>query len=373
MADYWVYHGATGGNGSGDSWTNAFVSWAAAQTGGGGNLGANRYFVADDHVDPTTGANKTHVGPTSGLPCVIISSDRDDTGSVPAYAVGTTAQFNTTDGNFTLTLDGSFALYGVRLASGGASSSSIAFVTDNDEFMFLRDCTLAPGAGGRIAVSGASEARFINLHVDLTADGVSARISPTIDAMQGVVRINGLTFTQPGGGSVRTGSVLGCGTASYITEVSGADFSGFTNATECEIVVGPESTGSFTLSNCKTKANAVYCAAPTTGRSGGVVTFVNVGPEDDPKRLYVTSTRGTLENSASVRTGGATVEGEATAWKIVTTALCSEETPFYTPWIYGTIGTTGSKTFTLYVAQDGGSAGLNNAEIWLEVEYYGDG
>jgi hypothetical protein len=80
---------------------------------------------------------------------------------------------------------------------------------------------------------------------------------------------------------------------------------------------------------------------------------------------------GDLVSSATIyRTGGATVEGETCSWLVTTTTRCGEGAPFYTPWIYGTVASTGSKTFTLYTTNDTGD--LTDAECWLEVEYLKD-
>ena len=100
--------------------------------------------------------------------------------------------------------------------------------------------------------------------------------------------------------------------------------------------------------------------------------FTNCGPADAPTYLvYRDPLYGDLVSSSSIyRTGGATVEGDACSWLITTTANCSEGAPFYTPWIYGTVASTGSKTFTLYITND--TADLTDAECWLEVEYLKD-
>jgi hypothetical protein len=46
-----------------------------------------------------------------------------------------------------------------------------------------------------------------------------------------------------------------------------------------------------------------------------------------------------------------------------------EGKPFYTPWVYGEISGTGSKTFDLYITND--TADFTDAEVWIEVEYLG--
>jgi hypothetical protein len=101
------------------------------------------------------------------------------------------------------------------------------------------------------------------------------------------------------------------------------------------------------------------------------VAFYNVGSADAPVQLYWNEGEGAVISSSSIyRTGGATVEGDACSWLITTTANCGEGAPFYTPWVYGTVDSTGSKTFTLYITND--TADFTDAECWLEVEYLKD-
>jgi hypothetical protein len=53
----------------------------------------------------------------------------------------------------------------------------------------------------------------------------------------------------------------------------------------------------------------------------------------------------------------------------MTDDVISEGSSFNTKWIYGYIGSTGSKTFDLYITND--TADFTDAEVWLEVEYLG--
>jgi hypothetical protein len=63
------------------------------------------------------------------------------------------------------------------------------------------------------------------------------------------------------------------------------------------------------------------------------------------------------------------VETGVVSWKVETLATCNEADPFITDWIYSTAGSSGSKTFTLYVANN--TEDLHDDDIWLEVQYMG--
>jgi hypothetical protein len=151
--------------------------------------------------------------------------------------------------------------------------------------------------------------------------------------------------------------------------ISGINFSGFTNGTNCEILDATNSCGITTITNCLTAET--WTAFTGVQKQGGEAILTNVGPADAPTAIFLRNFFGDIISSTSIyRTGGAAIEGDATAWLITTTANVAESAPFYTPWIYGTIGSTGSKTFTCHITND--TADFTDAEVWLELEYLND-
>lgn len=156
--------------------------------------------------------------------------------------------------------------------------------------------------------------------------------------------------------------------------LSGCDFSGFSNATKCEIFSPNLCSAEWVLNNCKTHTAPVFTNI-VSYRPPGKITVYNCGPADAPEQLFIESAEGKIESDTSVyRTGGAEVEGVAVSWKMTATATCSVHLPLYTDWIYGTT-TAGAKTFSVAIAHDNegnGTAGaLLNSECWLEVEVMG--
>jgi hypothetical protein len=208
-----------------------------------------------------------------------------------------------------------------------------------------------------------SNAVYKNLHIDLTNDGTTNRSTAPLWVNSGKkLEINGLTFTNPG---YRTGVIFYHG-FTYGSEayISGCDFSEFPSS--CEIVDGV-SGGTWNFSNCLT---ASTWTPNTSIGQNGLFTFVNCGPENAPTYLYAASDLGALASTTAIyRTGGAEIEDTAVSYLVTTTALCTEGSPFVTPWIYDVVSTTGSKTFDLYVVND--TADLTDADIWLEVEFLG--
>ena len=317
------------------------------------------YFGHDHNCQAVNSASLTIVGPTSGLPVVFISATQGS--DPPAYQKGTGTQIDTTEGAFYVELDGSFALYGIFIKSGGL----IAPANDTNESFVSHDCTFAPAANSYIDLSWTTDttAFYKNLTVNLTQDGSTNRTQVVfLRNNESRAEFNGLTFVNA---AFRTGTIFG-GNGSGDFSVAGADFSGFTNATLCELFAGSIA-ANVSVTDCKTAATfaLVDSAAPTTNTR---ILATNVGSTDNPAALDCYSYFGRAASSILIyRSSGATVEGINTSWLVTTTATCNEYAPFHSPWIYGVVSSTGSKNFDLFVTND--TADFTDAKVWLEVEY----
>jgi hypothetical protein len=317
-------------------------------------------YIGHNSICPATGNPWTLVGPTSGAPVMLISATQGS--DPPAYQVGATIGTAAT----TMRIDGSFASYGITFEATGASALSL--YGDTNEATALINCTLKPNANQAALYFGnTNDAIFKNLAVDLSKDETTARTENVINdgGGGGSITIQGLTFVNP---AYRTGVVCDC--TNMAIAVSGADFSGFTNGTTCEIVAPGDSSGTrgVLISHSKTAATWTPMTAGRP-RVGTSVKFVNVGPSDAPTGLIERAYQADLVSSTAIyRTGGAAVEGDATAWLITTESTNSEAAPYHLPWMYGTVE-AGSKTFTVHITND--TADLTDAEAWLEVEYLG--
>jgi hypothetical protein len=355
MATYYVDDG--GDNTTGASWATAYTSIASLDTAvslASGDI----VYIGHDHAASQASA-LTVVGPTSGLPVSLISATQGS--NPPTYQRSTTNQIETT-GNNILTFDGSFALYGVCVASG--STSFLLMNIDLDETGGAESTTYKLGANAALVTGTSStggRVAYRDISVDLSADGTTNRtgavVGPNASAL---CEIDGLSFVNA---AYRTGFVIGA--TAFTAKITGADFSGFTNATACEIVGGGYN---VVVSNSLTAATWVPVSGTPPG--GAVWEFYNVGPADAPTYMYVANVNGTVASSTSIyRTGGATVEGDAASWLITTTATCAESFPLTTPWMYGLVSSTGSKTFDVYITND--TADFDDSQAWLEVEYLG--
>lgn len=342
-----------------DTWAKAATSINQLDAAVAFASGDIVYFGHDMQDQATNTANLTITGPTSGAPTVFISATTGS--SPPAYQKGTGNQIDTTEGAYSITFDGSFALYGIRAVSG----AGIVCLNNGAKSFYTENCNFCPAAN-----AGATLGNFTPIHnnpvIDLTADGTTNRSGAVTLFNSQSSKITNISYINA---AYRTGTVFTFAANPQIVEIVGGDFSGFTNATTCEIANVTSLYGPLTLINCKTAAT--WTAVTGTPGVGGVYKFIGCGSANQPVSLYMGDKNGALVSSASIyRTGGQTIESTPTAWLATTNAAATIHTPFYMEWIYGVISSTGSKTFDLYVTND--TADLTNAEIWLEVEYKAD-
>lgn len=319
-------------------------------------------YIGHDHVcQYAHTANRTITLPITGLPTVFISAT---TGSnPPTYQASTTNQIDTSEGPYTLSMDGAFAAYGCVFKAG----STISVLSDVNEACLLVDCTFKLPSNGQLAIGNSSgdHADLYNTTIDLTLDGTTNRSNSVFVCSCSEVQIDGLVFINA---AYRTGVIFNSSSYGGNIYITNADFSGFTNATPCELAQANTSVVKYFFTNCKTAATFTHTI--NTNYYTGAQYFSNVGSGSQPSAFYFTNAFGTIVSSTSIyRSTGATIEGIANSWLVTTTADGSQDSPFYSPWIYGYISSTGSKTFDLYITND--TADFNDNEVWLEIDYLG--
>jgi hypothetical protein len=370
-----------GDNTDGLTWATAYtsyVSFAAAEVEVTGDI----VIFGHDHVDQNTySANYTLQGPTTTGPMILISCTQG-TGSVAGglstfvYQKATSlVQMDSSNAGanvYTLTAAGIWAMYGVSLRSGG--NMSLTGVQQNF-YVTTSETTFGAGPNGYVLLGTANAYNYHNrLTIDLTLDGSSARTGAVM-GNPGSMFINGLDFINPG---FRTGSLIITNSGSqnaYATFISGADFSGFTNATTPEIIDTSSSMGQFFLSHSKTAVTHIL-KGPNTAWRGGQFSIVNVGSGNQPTQQYLENKFGRLDMTESVtRTGGREIEGTAVSWGgatlgIETSSSCSVDVPFYTPWVSFAFTATG--TFEVAMFCGNNTADFDDDEAWIEVEYKDD-
>lgn len=345
-----------GGDGTTESsWATADISISDLDAEYALASGEIVYF-GHDHAQAGRASALTIVGPTAGAPVSFISATQGS--DPPTYAASTTSQIQT-NSTYNITFDGSFALYGISVVSG----DTLVLTADLDESFIAKGCRFAVGAN-KFILTSSQRLILIDCVVDLAADGTTTRSAGVFQPnVLGRVEIHGMSFENAG---YRTGSVF-ASNASDVIFVSGSDFSGFTQSGVVLLSVA-SAAREVTFNNCLTHSS--WTPVSGTTQAFTRVMMTNVGPANAPTYMYLLTYFGSCVSSSAIyRTGGATVEATACGWLVTTESRCSEGSPFYTPWIYGTVASTGSKTFTVYITNDTGD--FTDAEAWLEVESLG--
>jgi hypothetical protein len=368
MASYYVWSAAAG-SANGSSWVNAYLTLGAAFTG---KAAGDVFYVAHDHSEATAGFALNSTG-TVANPSKVICVDRG--GTVPPVSADrrTTAQIATTTTGAITLATGSTHIDGVKfLAGDAANSSSITLMNTDRQWLRLDNCSLqlrGTGAGSLISVAGNANAHGTMIELNNTtisfsnvaqtiALGSSFRWYNTPSALIGTA-VPTLLFSILGYGA---GVSLECIGVDLSAAGSGKTLCGSYNQTQAS---------EFRFVDCKLNASVTKSAVPV-GPGSTSVDFIRSGATGN-FAVFRHRMSGTLDqDTAVVRSGGATDGTTPLSWKTVTTADCNYSYPFECPPIAIWNDTTGSaKTATVECA---GAAGAvpNDDQVWLEVEYLGD-
>lgn len=366
MTVYYVDDGGSNTNPY-DTWAKAAPTLAALQTAipGSTGTGGNVIYIGADSVSSGDGAAVTFTGPTSGI-CTVISA----TVGTTTYAKSATNQVSTTG---TQSWIGNFALYGLQVnASDAISFNCPTGASGAETYFYTNGCTAKPGSNRSLNLAGSGTTTGgVHRNVDLTvsaANDSGVQSATFINLAYNRFEFNGITFVDSG--SHRTGTAIASNSTNHLNEaqISGADFSTLTGLSA---IIGMGSgNGLIQVHNCKTAASPTWATGTANAPARLIVT--NSGSTDAPEKFYFFSLNGSVESQSAIyRDSGASVETVPVSWKMVSSSTTAPSHPLTTPWMYGVISATGSKTFDVYVTQDGGSGDLTDADVWLELEYLG--
>ena len=370
-----VYYVDDGGSSTApyDTWAKAAPTLAALVAGAPTAIttGGNVVYFGADSISSGDGTT-AFIGPTTGGPVYFISA----TVGTTTYAKSSSNQIlpaNSTGNSFT----GNFAWFGIQW--GASTADNIVFKNSDaasaaQSFIYTEDCTFKPGSNRTlILASGNSSASWgRQKHVRPTVSaindsGAQSAAFINLSNQSGSIELHDASFVDSS--SHRTGVVISGGTATDGPhEFSGADFSSLSSVSAIFNIANMQ--GKIIASHCKTAASPTWNTGALNAVS--VLSITNSGSADDPTFLRYVDYFGTItSDTTNYRNSGATVEGTNVSWKMVSTANCYPQAALQTPWMYGAISATGSKTFTTYITQDGGAGDLNDNDVWLEVEYLG--
>lgn len=362
MADYFLDDASNGTN-DGASWATCYNTWAQVVAAGILATSGNRLFVGADANITNIGASQTLTGPASGAPFQIISSTVGS-GTTVAYSVGTGTQIEATGaGTYDITFDGAFYLVGIYAKAG----RSIFVNGDNNEFASAEDCTFY--ISNNTNTAGLLALAYVKVDgCNLIVGDTAANSTALVDFQTGSgSSLSGLIVTN-NSSAYRSGALL---TNMNVSFVSGCDFSSQTNAT---YIAQGNLQGSSQVTNCDVPSGiGKFSASGSFYPNNSLLMMTNCNSADAPEWLYWRHIGGSLESSTSIyRNSGAMVEGVNVSWLVATSLTanyCSFWQPFFTPWIYGTLSSTGSKTFSVHIANN--TSDFTTEQAWLEVEVMG--
>lgn len=320
---------------------------------------------AGDDIYVHTGATSTHTetisaadenwdGPTQGAagPITIIGVDKSD----DSYNIASTTII-TMSSTYDLNIDGCFRIYGLKFALTG-TTGYISCQNDYDEGQYFQDCTFDGSSATPLHLldtATVSVMRFKDCTFAVGSDDQDIYLNSATGEFYGC------TFT----GTHATADLL-TGASNYRHIHHGSDFSGLSTSTLINIFGG-----NYEFYGCR------FQSGLSIGPGGVYSSEILIHESDtdsgnDQYRTEYTSWSGVTSNvdTGVYRTGGATYDG-TNGYSYVISLYDADaiHAPAYTQWCTGFLSNTGSKTFTVYIAN--ATADYKDTEVWLEVEYFG--
>lgn len=369
MADWYVYSGA-GGAQTGADWANAKLTLQAAISAG---AAGDRYFLAHDHLETSTGANVaiTFKGTVTAIDRVIAVNRAGSVPPVSADIRTRSAIIELTGAfSFSFAANGGNYVYleGVIFKIGsGATTAAFAF---NGGWHYMKGCAIQKlGTTGTVsAIFGTALTNAINR---IIWDDVTLKFGSTLDAFNmrsgySLLWKNTANAIDPAGAIPTTLINNGSTTANDVT-LDGVDLSALGAG---KTIFGGGAIQNFRrMINCKLDP-AVTISGALTSNAPRHELYVSDGSATG-YRQEIYSYGGTLTTETTiVRTGGASDGVQAISHKMVSGANAKKFTELegfpYAIW-NDVIGVP--RTLTVEIINDGVT--LKNDEVWLEAEYLG--
>lgn len=381
MADYYVWGGATGA-GTGASWADAYTTITAALAGATG-AGPHNLIVDYQLAESVTSAAVNLNAATSGGTIAIISVDRGGrtTGTAhdgykagAAISVGT----NAFAVNIGTARSQTMIIKGVTVTGNSGTSASNAFnianTTGTDVDVQLLNCSIScPGSSTSaifaIGAIAGSTARRQRVRIADTSFAIANRTTGAgIQLDNASLEISGMTVSYAGANKpaqlFTTGATDRCGQA----VIKNSDLSGF-NTTSGAYFLLTNLVGRWEVFNCKLSSTPSI----TTGswpNAVGSICLVNTDSADTKVQYRYQNQRGTVTDETTYdRTNGAKMYGAGIAWKIVTTASCTEHTPFMLPAISRVLATAQSTTLGVELLS---ATQYTDREVWARIDRISD-
>lgn len=363
----------TGDNSDGTTWAKAKTTITA----GIAVCGVGDYLLVDSALSTTATAAITYTPPAGGL--AIISVTPSGAASFSAFTAGAAEAVGAAAQAFSIAgaAGSAMYMYGVSMTAGTNSSTSSSF-----------------NINATLSVHSKLVMHTCTISCPSTATGATIYFGPTAasSSLTGYIRAINCTFVfssktpSTGAMTFRTCDceiinptfsfgatkqsplivgLLGCVGKVIIRDGDMSSYSG-------TAIVGVSliDTLQVILQDMKLNATPTLKTGTWNAASGSIW----VRNSDSANTLYTfqyESAYGSLvaENTDFVTTGGASFNGAPVAWKIVTSSLASEFSPFILPPLSIWNNTTTAQTYAIEFAQVNGASALTDRQIWSDIDY----
>lgn len=366
MADLYVKH--TGSNTAPyDTWAKAATTLATAM---GAAAAGDTVFVASTHVETQATAMSMTGNGTLAAPIRILSV----TEASPPTTVTAGASISTTVGG-TITLPNSTHIEGVVFDAGSATSAaSLNFASPSTSVgttTTIRGATLrnnSANSANRVAFGTVASNVIGGKYLIEACAFRFAHAGASLQGNGGELRFVGCNI-EDGGTAITT---LYRGQTGNQKSQAFFDACDFTNAATSVTLAGTMGAGaSATFKNCKLPSGWTGTLAANL-YAGARASMYNCDSGNTNYRMQIAEYHGDIYSETGIyRTGGASDGTTPLSWRMVTNANALKDSlPLMSDEIVVWNDSTTSKTLTIEIAQEGGTA-LKDDEVWVEVQYLG--
>lgn len=368
------------GTPSSETWWNGSQDTYASLTGvlaAMSGTGPHMVYVDSAHTHDAGGASLSYDFP-AGASVAIRSVDRatgdKEAGASESCGTGNSLAVTFNSGaNESVNLD----VYGVDFLSGTALSSAISVSLQALVLCYFRfeQCQFYLRAAHANSIlqlgltsngnSRKQKMDFVDctVHVkdNTTGSGISVR---SVDA-----RFENLTIAYFGSNKPASLFKPESNAANPSIEIVASDLSGFNSGAYIDVSawVG----GTILIKDCKLHATPSLVTGTWLVNTASI-TLINTDSGDTHNVFEFRNRLGTItENTSVYLDSGAEFDEAGISWQIVTTAECTEFTPFVTPWMHDWRTETAEIDVALEVVHDS-ATDLHDRNLWAEWEYVSD-
>lgn len=354
---------ATGDDTDGLTWAKALNDIKAGiNTAGIGD----DIWVGDDHVETIVGSITYDGSFDTTAPKRVIAVDTHVTDPPTGLK---SSRFVVTAGNTEgIFFTGNLYVENFEFALSGSSTSDINIGNDSTNFQAFtfNNCkfsVVSTGSSTNLNLGGTASTSETVAILWLKCDLKFGRLGARIDNNHSIFLWFGGSYDAA---AIVPTSLYSIGIRSGNGKIVGVDLSGLTGSGK-SILTAPASAGFLRLVGCKVGATFSWISAAPTVR-GASIEAIACDDGSGEFQHYWEGYEGSFEAQSTIfRDAGAFNDVSNFSYEFITGANCTREFPIFGPWLDIFFDTTGAKTLTINIINDGTT--FQNDEVWLEIEY----